>query len=216
MLPAFTRRQVTSSQNRLFAALRFALLTQHETTPAQSDVHPVTSKSAIRLVLEPLAIALALALAVRVAINFYTVPTESMVPTLLPGDHIVATPYRFREPARGDVVVFRSVDGSTVLVKRIVGTPGDYLDSETGHLRVGGHTVAEPYVADATATGSIQPQIVPSDTYFVMGDNRANSTDSRTFGPLPRQLILGRVRLVVWSSRAAQRHGLSRIFKCVE
>lgn len=139
-----------------------------------------------------------------------------MEPTLVPGDRIAVTPYRFREPARGDVIVFRSAARDEVLVKRIVATPGDYVDSETGHLRIGGHTVAEPFVRDATATGSIQPQIVPSDTYFVMGDNRGNSMDSRSFGPLPRAQILGRVRLVIWSSPASRQHGLDRIFKCVE
>src|SRR4051794_41557355 len=70
---------------------------------------PVTQKSALRLAIEPLAIAIVLAFGVRAALRLYVIPSSSMAPTLVPGDHIVVTPYRFgNKPSRGDVIVFRS------------------------------------------------------------------------------------------------------------
>lgn len=152
--------------------------------------------------LEPIALAIALALIVRSAFfRIYAIPSESMAPTLEVGDHILVTPYRDLEPARGDVVVFHAPDGSDeLLVKRIVGTPGDLIEARAGRVLIGGHAITEPYLRAQAASGAIPPQIVPGDCYFVMGDNRANSFDSRSWGVLPRTLVAGRVRMVLWSS----------------
>src|SRR5258707_6424626 len=97
--------------------------------PPRSFPNPVTQKSAIRLVIEPLAIAIVLALGVRAALRLYVIPSSSMAPTLVPGDHIVVTPYRFSaRPARGDVIVFRSMrTGHELLIKRVIGTPDDLV-----------------------------------------------------------------------------------------
>ncbi|HEV7921875.1 MAG TPA: signal peptidase I [Thermoanaerobaculia bacterium] len=160
-------------------------------------------KSTARVILEPLAIAIALALLVRHAFfRIYSIPTESMVPTLEVGDHIVVTPYRFGDkPRPGDVIVFRAPSGSDeLLVKRVIAVPGDLIDSRSGRVRIGGHALAEPYVLQSAASGAIPAQIVPGDSYFVMGDNRANSADSRSWGVVPAALVAGRARLVLWSS----------------
>lgn len=158
----------------------------------------------LKTILRPLAIAIACALVVRGAFfRVYAIPSASMAPTLQPGDQIVVTPYRApfaREPRRGDVVVFRSPLGrDELLIKRIIATPGDLIASANGRVTIGGHTLAEPYVQRAGASGAIAPQIVPSGCYFVAGDNRENSWDSRTWGVLPRELVAGRARLVLWS-----------------
>jgi len=161
-------------------------------------------RSIARTLLQPLAIAIACALIVRGAFfRVYAIPSGSMAPTLQPGDQIVVTPYRApfaRTPERGDVVVFRSpLHPEELLIKRIIATPGDLIETGSGHVLVGGHAMAEPYVLRQAASGLIAPQIIPASCYFVAGDNRENSWDSRSWGVLPRELIVGRARLVLWS-----------------
>lgn len=154
-----------------------------------------------RTVAQPLLVAIALALGVRSAIRIYSIPTASMTPTLQVGDHIVVTPYHGVTPARGDVAVFRSpATRNDLLVKRIVAVPGDLVETHAGRLFVGGHAAAEPYVLAPATTGTIASQVVPAGCFFVLGDNRANSFDSRQWGVLPAELLIGRARLVLWSS----------------
>jgi signal peptidase I len=162
-------------------------------------------KSTLRLVVEPIALAIVLALVARSMFRMYTIPSASMAPTLQIGDHIVVTPYHAPfladRPERGDVIVFRSpFNRDEFLVKRVVAVPGDLLDSRGGHLRIGARAVAEPYVSNPAASGTIGAQIIPAKSYFVMGDNRDNSFDSRNWGILPSNLVLGRVRMILWSS----------------
>jgi signal peptidase I len=167
-------------------------------------VEPLVKKSALRLVLEPLAIAIVLAFGVRAALRLYVIPSSSMAPTLVPGDHIVVTPYRFgKKPNRGDIIVFRSPRAADeLMIKRVIGTPGDLVETRAGRVIVSGHALPEPYVAAQAMSGTISPQIIPGDTYFVLGDNRADSLDSRSWGVLPRDAVVGRARMVLWSSSA--------------
>jgi len=158
-------------------------------------------KSLLRVVAEPLVIAVVLAFGVRSSVRLFSIPSESMTPTLEIGDHIVVTPYRFAKPQHGDVVVFRRPsDERELMVKRIIGLPGDLIDSRGGRVRISGRTIQEFYVRRQAESGTIRTQIVPEDCFFVMGDNRENSYDSRQWGPLARQLLVGRARLVLWSS----------------
>src|ERR1041384_5330634 len=120
-----------------------------------------------------------------------------MSPTLEIGDHIVVTPYaRGAQPSRGDIVVLRSPLSRDVIVKRIIATPGDLIESHHGTLTLCGHLLREPYVRTPGANGDIAPQIIPANSYFVMGDNRADSFDSRNWGVLRRELIIGRAHIV--------------------
>ena len=162
----------------------------------------MTHKSAIRLVIEPIAIAIVLALGVRAALRLYVIPSSSMAPTLVPGDHIVVTPYRFSaRPVQGDVIVFRSTrKADELLIKRVIGVPGDLVETRAGRVIVSGHALPEPYLAAQATTGFISPQIIPADCYYVLGDNRADSLDSRSWGVLPRDLVVGKARMVLWSS----------------
>jgi signal peptidase I len=158
-------------------------------------------KSLFRTIAEPLAIAVALAALVRAAVHIYAIPTASMSPTLEIGDRIVVTRYLGGAPERGHVVVFRSpVDANELVVKRVIGVPGDLLDSRLGRVRIGGYLIAEPYVLREAATGAIDAQLIPRDSYYVLGDNRDDSLDSRSWGVVPRHLVVGRARLVLWSS----------------
>jgi signal peptidase I len=193
-------------------------------------------KSNVRLILEPLAVAIGLAVIVRASlVRLYTIPSESMTPTLQVGDHILVTPYGSRGPAPGDVVVFHSFsDPAELLVKRVVAVPGDLVEAHEGRVFIGGKPLREPYLAAPAASGELDPQIVPTECFFVMGDNRPSSQDSRSWGCVPRDQIIGRARLVLWSSssgaslneaqaatrseRAVRRTSLraGRIFKCIE
>jgi signal peptidase I len=165
------------------------------------------TKSLLRTILEPLGVAVALAAAARAAVHIYSIPSGSMAPTLTPGDQIVVTRYMRSTPERGHVIVFRSPAGSDdLIVKRVVGMPGDLVDSRLGRVRIGGHTLPEPYVLRTAATGAIDPQVIPADSYYVLGDNRDDSLDSRTWGVVPRAHVVGRARLVLWSSP----HGLDK------
>jgi signal peptidase I len=133
------------------------------------------------------------------------------------------------------VIVFHApANPNDLIVKRIVALPGDVIDSRAGSVRVGGHTLAEPYLARPASSGAIDAQIVPADCFFVMGDNRDRSYDSRHWGALPRDLVIGRARMILWSSpptiydapvhastlrdvsRPTERLRVSRIFKWVE
>jgi len=132
---------------------------------------------------------------------FY-VPSESMNPTLRPGDSVLAAKfaYRLADPRRGALVVFESpTDANEVLMKRVVGLAGDTVEVRDGVLFVNGDRKAEPYVdyglTDSTFFG---PARVPRDHVFVMGDNRSNSKDSRSFGAVPEDDLLGRVFVRFW------------------
>jgi signal peptidase I len=132
----------------------------------------------------------------------YRIPTESMVPTLEVGDRVLANKfiYRFTEPERGDVIVFKSVQGDDQdLIKRVVGVPGDEITVRGGRLFVNGEPQREPYVNKKFPDRSFYaPTTVPKDHIFAMGDNRANSQDSRVFGPVPKENIEGEAFLRFW------------------
>ena len=147
--------------------------------------------------LQPLAIALVLAFAVRASsIGLYEIPSPSMEPTLQVGDTVLVTPYVSKNrPQRGDVVVFHSpATPDETVVKRVVGVPGDLVESRDGQLYVCGHVAGEPYARGMTT--AIAPQVIAPNCYFVLGDNRANSLDSRIWGPVAADRVVGRVRVV--------------------
>lgn len=159
------------------------------------------SKSLLRTLLQPIGIAVALAALVRGAVHIYSIPSASMSPTLEVGDRIVVTRYFGARPERGHVIVFQSPrDERELLVKRVIGVPGDLIDARLGRVRIGEHTIPEAYVLREAATGAIEPQLIPANCYYVLGDNRDESLDSRSWGLVPRDRVVGRARLVLWSS----------------
>ncbi len=134
----------------------------------------------------------------------YLIPTSSMAPALEPGDRILSesVTYRFGSPARGHVVTFRPPDGAATdvatLVKRVIGLPGERIELRGGVLLVDGTRVEEPWLVDDPPRQDHGPLTVPLDAVFVLGDNRANSEDSRFFGTVPIDHIGGRVVVRVW------------------
>ena len=129
------------------------------------------------------------------------IPSESMENTIMAGDRILAlrTSYWFDEPEAGDIVVFRYPDdetGKTLYVKRIIGTPGDTVEMSNGTVYVNGKVLQEDYIAEVTQ-GSYGPYVVPDGCYFMMGDNRNHSQDSRFWRNqyVEKDEILGKVVL---------------------
>ena len=135
-------------------------------------------------------------------VEAFYIPSESMVPTLRVGDRVLVNKfiYRFTEPKRGDIIVFKSVEGDDEdLIKRVVGVPGDKISVRNGRLFVNGEHQREPYVNKKYPDRSFSaPTIVPKGHVFVMGDNRTNSQDSRVFGPVPKRNIEGEAFLRFW------------------
>jgi signal peptidase I len=135
-------------------------------------------------------------------VEAFWIPSASMVPTLKYGDRVLVNKfiYRFTEPQRGDIIVFKSVEGDGQdLIKRVVGVPGDEIAVRGGKLFVNGVPQKEPYVNKKYPDRSFYaPTTVPKDHVFAMGDNRANSQDSRVFGPVPEQNIEGEAFLRFW------------------
>jgi len=123
---------------------------------------------------------------------------RSMVPTLQDSQQYLLNRwvYHFRAPQRTDVVVIRDPTDQGFSVKRIIGVAGDSVLLKGGEVFVNGRKLAEPYLAPNMSTyafGKTGDQLIVcgKDQYFVLGDNRMNSADSRTYGPIPRQSILG-------------------------
>jgi signal peptidase I len=148
-----------------------------------------------------LVIAFLLAQLVMVSVaQAYMVDQHSMEPTLLPHDRVLVNKflYRLGEPQRGDVIVLRNPrDPGRNYIKRIVAVPNDRVEIHGGQLRVNGTPVEEIYV-NGTPTGDYGPEAVPEGSYFVLGDNRNNSEDSRAFGFVRRDLIVGRAIVIYW------------------
>lgn len=166
-------------------------------------------------------VAIAAALAVQAFIvKPYRIPSPSMAGTLVSGDRILVNrlAYAFSDVSRGDVIVFRwPKDRSVVFVKRVIGLPGDVLSLRDGRVFVNGELLEEPYLfqqegkpeptvcAAELAVSSFgqpwgleHPYKVPANSYFVMGDNRMQSDDSRDWGIVPRADVIGRVFMLYW------------------
>jgi signal peptidase I len=176
-------------------------------------------------VLLVLALAIALVIKTFVAQAFF-IPSESMLPTLKVGDRVIVEKigYRIGDPARGDIVVFEReadlqapepglwtkvgdsfrelfglpVAGREDLIKRVIAVEGDRIEARGGIVFVNGRMIDEPYLRDDTVTSDFSVTTVPPDTVWVMGDNRAGSGDSRGFGPVPVDEIVGEAVFIVW------------------
>ncbi len=147
------------------------------------------------------AIGIALVIKMFLFQAFY-IPSESMVPTLKKNDRILVNKlsYRMHDVNRGDIIVFKAPPGRTDdikdLVKRVVGLPGETVSFRDNRVYIDGEPLDEGYLPEGTPTTqrcSLGESIeVPPDSYFMMGDNRTASEDSRCFGPIPEGDIVGR------------------------
>lgn len=161
--------------------------------------------------------AIAIALFTRlVLVQAYHIPSQSMVPTLHNGDRVVVNrlSYQFGEIERGQVVVFAKppgTDGENDLIKRVIGLPGETVRFVDEQVYINGLRVEEPYLAQQNSTrprltipgcAQVDPAadlcVIPEGYIFVMGDNRLGSSDSRVFGPVEVDSVVGRAFVRVW------------------
>ena len=137
-------------------------------------------------------------------VQAFYIPSGSMLPTLQEQDRVLVNKlsYRFGDVDRGDLIVFRGPDQAPGevkdLIKRVVGLPGETVEARDGQVLVDGQVIDEPYLGDGITTGPLEPQTVPPGHYWVMGDNRGNSKDSRFFGAVDEDLIIGKAFVRVW------------------
>lgn len=154
------------------------------------------------LVIAVVAFALVFGVVRPFIVEAFVIPSESMVPTLMVGDRVLANKfiYDFTEPEKGDVAVFESVEmEGQDLIKRVVATPGDTVEVREGKLYVNGEPQDEPYLNQNSGFSPPQQEItIPEDSYFMMGDNRSNSRDSRFFGPVPEENFEGEAFVIFW------------------
>src|SRR6266498_5164083 len=123
-----------------------------------------------------------------------------MAPTLVSVDMFMLNlfAYLHRQPHRGELVVLKDPETGGLVVKRIVGMPGETVQVDLENAFVNGHRLLEPYIEHtikASLVGMGRVTVVPEAHFFVLGDNRKNSVDSRAFGPVPRENIIGVIKL---------------------
>lgn len=155
---------------------------------------------ALRALWTSVKIALVLFVAYGLMFNFSVVRGSSMAPGIHDGDRILVdhVSYLFGDVHRGDVVVLQyPLDPSLDYIKRVIGLPGDRIEISRGHVVVNGVEIIEPYIASADPRSSLSV-IVQPEHFFVLGDNRPHSSDSREFGQVPRANLRGKVDVRVW------------------
>ena len=149
--------------------------------------------------LETILLSLVLFLAINTVSERIRVESISMQPTLFPGDYVIVNKlvYRFTNtPKRGDVIVFKYPPDPTAIpyIKRVIGLPGDQVHIAGGKVYINGQLMLEPWLKVTTNRGG--DWTVPAGNIFVMGDNRNNSSDSRSWGFVPLGNIIGRAELI--------------------
>lgn len=195
-----------------------------ETSPETADGAPGTKpkkkkRSRSLELVETIIVAFLLAIMIRATLaEARFIPSGSMIPSLLVGDRLIVEKlsYYFSSPQRGDIVVFYPPDpyapvpgngerfmrwlGFTreaAYIKRVVGLPGETVAVQDGKVLINGQPLSEPYIKAPPAQDS-DPVTIPPNHFFMMGDNRNNSRDSRVWGTLPRENVIGKTFLRFW------------------
>jgi len=170
--------------------------------PWQLDNEVVLKKSShlAREIVETLALTLIIFLVIHFTIQNYQVDGSSMESSLHNNEYVLVNKqaYLFQPPARGDVIVFYwPVDTTKDLIKRVIGLPGDTIVTTSSTVQVDGVVLHEPYVKVPFNLEGRQ-WVVPPNDYFVMGDNRQFSDDSRDWGFVPKSYIIGKAVMIYW------------------
>ncbi len=173
--------------------------------PTAEHVQTSATSSVLRELVEVVVLAVILYFGISFAVQAVHVEGLSMWSTLDDNDYLMANKidYRLHGPQRGDIVILRPPsDNSRDFIKRVIALPGERLLIRDGVVYINGHRLDEPYLPEAWTTfnnwGGPDGQIIPANEYFVMGDNRNRSQDSRIIGAISRDRIDGRAWFRIW------------------
>lgn len=181
---------------------------QPQNSPALPETTPAPKRASLGAIVATLVQELVLtflpALVLALLINHFVAQTtyvlgQSMEPNLHDDQHLLIekVTYRFGEPERGDVIVIDVDHAEIPLIKRVIGLPGETVEIRASQLFIDGQPIDEPYLSGVLQR-DYGPTTVPEDHVFVMGDNRNNSNDSRYFGAVPLDKVLGRAWVSYW------------------
>lgn len=170
------------------------------TSNAGSTPTPSTSKALLRELAETVVLTLVIFLLIRIVVQNFRVDGMSMEPNFHDGQFLLVNKlaYQLGDPQRGDVIVFHPPqDPGKEYIKRVVGLPGETIEIQNGQVVIDGARVPELAPVNEAIRSSSPVTLGPEELY-VMGDNRPNSSDSRSWGPLPIDLTIGKVILSYW------------------
>src|SRR6266581_9168575 len=179
---------------------------QHEQAAGAASSERSAASSLFREVAEVVVLAVILYVGISFAVQAVHVEGLSMFATLDNDDYLIANKidYRLHAPQRGDIIILRPpTNNSTDFIKRIIGLPGERILIRSGYVYINGHKLNEPYLPEEWVNQNNWPadpngQVIPPNQYFVMGDNRNRSQDSRFFGPISRDRIDGKAWFRIW------------------
>lgn len=165
-----------------------------------NNPEPSKLKSALREVAWTIIFALIILAIITFTTDMYRVYQTCMVPNIEPGDRLIVSEmsYRLHDPERGDIITLHPPQDPTITyIKRIVGLPGETIEIRDGVTCINGTPLEEPYLKEPM-TQPFEAVTIPPGHYFVMGDNRDVAADSRVWGTLPRENIIGKAWLRYW------------------
>lgn len=214
-MSSMQKASAAHSTNSLSSSLEGALDNGHIlNTPEQliADVLPVEEEEdtnepsvgwvILRELTETIVLSLIIFLLMRQVVQNYRIESHSMEPNFTEGQFILVNKlaYVLGQPERGDVLVFHNPGNHDEdYIKRIIGLPGDSLAIHDQHVYINNQLLDEPYIQNMIRSGEqLGPITIETDHLFVMGDNRPNSSDSRRFGQLSEELVVGQAWLRVW------------------
>lgn len=157
--------------------------------------------SLAREILETVMLTALMFVGIRLVVQNFRIEGRSMEPTLETAQYLLVNKLSYRvfgKPQRGDIVVFEAWGQDKDFIKRIIGRPGDELEIRDNAVYVNGVALDEPYTKEGVTRDTLGPITLADNEYYVLGDNRGNSSDSRTFGPLPADKIVGKAWLTYW------------------
>ena len=180
---------------------------QHQPAAGAASSEGSAVSSLLRELAEVIVLAVILYVGISFAVQAVHVEGLSMWATLDNNDYLIANKidYRLHAPQRGDIIILRPpASNSTDFIKRVIALPGEKLLIRSGVIYINGHRLDEPYLPEAWVTDNNYPtngtdgEVIPPNDYFVMGDNRNRSQDSRFFGPISRDRIDGKAWFRIW------------------
>ena len=175
-----------------------SIIAPNSIQPTNSEAEPAPHHSnLLREIIETALLTAIIFLIVNLVIGRFRIEQVSMEPTLHEGEYVIVdkVSYLLHPPERGDIIVFKHPGED--LIKRVIGLPGETIEIREGRVYINGAALDEPYLVEPIQRPTSAQQI-EAGHYFVMGDHRNNSSDSRVFGAIPAGDIIGRAAIIYW------------------